>query len=48
MTATASIALHVCPQEFIKISSVEKCDDGSGYASRLAVGPWPFSCGDHR
>jgi hypothetical protein len=47
MTATTPITLRVSPKDFIEISCVEKFSDGSGYASRLAVGSWPFSCADY-
>jgi hypothetical protein len=50
MIADTSIVLRAGPNQFLELSSVERFDDGSGYASRLSVGSLGlgrFTCTGH-
>ena len=47
MNATTPVTLRVSPTDYLEISNIERFSDGSGYASRLAVGASHFACSEY-
>lgn len=48
MTATSSIELYVGPFEFVRIESVQRFSDGSGYVGNLSLRSGDFALYSHR